>query len=181
VTPKITRELLEKIKDIESVKVVRIGTRLAVQSPKSIQTKSIKQLLATINETSKLKPFYILLHVEHPNELTEEALQAIRFIKAQADVTLLSQTVFLKGINIDYDTMYDLFKKLYFLGVIPYYLYHCDQVKGLEHYIGDIEIEKEIVKKLRDNLSGIASPTFVVDLENGYGKYPVDLNMIDID
>jgi len=181
VTPKVTIKLLEQIQEIESVKVVRIGTRLAVQSPKSIETKSIKRLLDVISETVKKKPFYLLLHVEHPNELTEEAVKAIQFMKSETGTTLLSQTVFLKGINVDYETMYELFKKLYFIGVTPYYLYHCDTVKGLEHFIGDIEVEKEIVKKLRNNLSGIATPTFVVDLENGYGKYPVDLNMLGLE
>jgi len=67
---------------------------------------------------------------------------------------------------------------LYFLGITPYYIYHCDNVNGLEQFVGNIEIEKEIMRKLRDTLSGIACPTFVADLENEYGKYPFDLEII---
>lgn len=179
VTPKITAELLRHIRTIDSVKVMRIGSRLALQSPASLQSKPILHLLKLINEISQEKPFYILIHVEHPNEITEEAINAIKIMKRKTAAVFLSQTVFLKGINIDFETMQNLFRKLYFIGVTPYYLYHCDKVKGLEHFVGDIEEEKKIVRKLRSNLSGIALPTFVVDLENNYGKFPVDLNLFN--
>jgi len=177
-TPKKTEILLEEINKIESVKVIRISTRLPLQSPKSFESKSISQLLDIIDKISINKPFYILLHLEHPDELTKEAITSINIIKQKTSTILLSQTVFLEGINIDLDILYSLFKKLYFLGVTPYYIYHCDSVNGLEQYVGDIKVEKEIMRRLRDTLSGIACPTFVADLENEYGKYPFDLEII---
>jgi lysine 2,3-aminomutase len=177
-TPKKTAILLEEINKIESVKVLRIGTRLPLQSPKSFNSKSISQLLDVIDKISINKPFYILLHAEHPDELTKEAIASINIIRKKTRTILLSQTVFLEGINIDLDILYSLFKKLYFVGVTPYYIYHCDSVNGLEHFVGDIEVEKEIMRRLRDTLSGIACPTFVADLENEYGKYPFDLEII---
>jgi len=177
-TPKITKLLLENINKVDSVKVIRIGTRLPLQSPKSFESNSIGQLLDTINKISIEKPFYILLHVEHPDELTSEALTSLKLIKKKTATILLSQTVFLKGININFDTLYSLFTKLYFSGITPYYIYHCDSVNGLEQFVGNIEVEKEIMRRLRDTLSGIAYPTFVADLENEYGKYPFDLEII---
>lgn len=177
-TPKITESLLKNINKIDSVKVIRIGTRLPLQSPESFERNSIGQLLDTINRISIEKPFYILLHVEHPDELTSEAITSLKLIKQKTATILLSQTVFLKGINIDFDTLYSLFTKLYFSGITPYYIYHCDSVNGLEQFVGNIEEEKEIMRRLRDTLSGIAYPTFVADLENEYGKYPFDLEII---
>lgn len=179
-TPKITESLLEKIDAIDSVKVIRIGTRLPLQSPKSFESKPILKLLSIINKMSIKKPFYILLHVEHPDELTKEALAVIKTIKQKTATVLLSQTVFLKGINIDFDILHLLFKQLYFSNITPYYIYHCDSVKGLEQFVGNIEVEKEIMRKLRKKLSGISCPTFIADLENEYGKYPFDLEMVTI-
>ena len=179
-TPKITEVLLSEIAQIKSVKVIRIGTRLPLQSPESFKSKSLTGLLETVNEMSKQKPFYLLLHVNHPDELTDSALAAINVIKYNTQVTLLSQTVFLKGINIDFETLYSLFTGLYFAGVTPYYIYHCDTVRGLEPFVGDIESEIKGMQKLRDSLSGIAYPSYIVDLENGTGKYPVDLGIVKI-
>jgi lysine 2,3-aminomutase len=128
--------------------------------------------LQLIDEIGQTKPFYILVHIEHPDELTTETRTVLAQLRA-LKVTLLSQTVFLKDINDNCDTLFAMFKTLYHLGVQPYYLYHCDNVKGLEHFRGDIAKEKEIAVKLREQLSGIACPLFVEDLENGYGKIPV--------
>lgn len=171
-TPKLTLQLLQKIKNIDSVKVFRIGTRMPFQSPESFKSPVYKALFETIKEIANTKPFYILVHIEHPDELVEESILAIQQLKA-LKVTLLSQTVFLKDINDDLETLYILCKKLYHLGVIPYYLYRCDNVKGLEHFQCDPKKEKEISLALRQKLSGIATPLYVEDLEDGYGKMPL--------
>lgn len=170
-TPYLTTELLLKLKTIDSVKVIRIGTRLPFHSPKSFQSKSILKLLDLIDEIGQERPFYILVHIEHPDELTTETKAVIRQLR-QLKVTLLSQTVFLKGVNDDFEILHQLFRQIYHLGIIPYYLYHCDNVKGLERFIGDKAKEKEIAMQLRANLSGIACPLLVEDIENGYGKIP---------
>jgi len=171
-TPQITNLILTELNKIDSVKVVRIGTRLPFHSPSSFQTKSILNLLDAVAKVAVKKPFYVLLHIEHPSELTEETEKVIRQLKSY-NITLLSQTVFLKDINDDFDTLYALFKRIYHLGVIPYYLYHCDRVIGLEKFYGDINQEKEIAVQLRKELSGIGCPLFVEDIEFGYGKIPV--------
>lgn len=171
-TPQITQALLTKIGLIDSVKVIRIGTRLPVQSPKSFTTKSVKSLLDLVEKIAEEKPFYILLNIAHPEELTKESIAVIKQLRKRG-VTLLSQTVFLKEVNDDVETLYQLFKQLYHLGVIPYYLYHCDSVKGLEHFMVDKKTEKQIAIELREKLSGIACPLLVEDIENGYGKIPL--------
>ncbi|HPI54861.1 MAG TPA: radical SAM protein [Chitinophagaceae bacterium] len=171
-TPQTTKQIIEKCQAIDSIKTWRIGTRLPLQSPISMDSKLVKELEACIQQLAAQKPFFILLHVEHPDELTNDALRVIQHLRTLG-VTLLSQTVFLKGINDEYEILVSLFKSLYHIGVIPYYLYRCDRVKGLEAFYADPQKEKEIAIKLRQHLSGIACPLFVEDIENGYGKIPV--------
>lgn len=170
-TPKLTLEVLEKIKNIGSIKVIRIGSRMPFHAPLAFNNAVYDNLFNQIKEISKDKPFYILIHIEHPSELVPESIAAIKILK-NLGVTLLSQTVLLKNINDDVVVLETMFRELYHLGVIPYYLYHCDNVKGLEHFMVEKEKEKEIASELRIKLSGIATPLLVEDIENGYGKIP---------
>lgn len=168
-TPKLTLEVLEKIKNIGSIKVIRIGSRMPFHAPLAFNNAVYDNLFNQIKEISKDKPFYILIHIEHPSELVPESIAAIKILK-NLGVTLLSQTVLLKNINDDVVVLETMYRELYYLGIIPYYLYHCDNVKGLEHFM--VEKEKEIASELRVKLSGIATPLLVEDIENGYGKIP---------
>ena len=172
-TPKTTTFLMKKVDKIKSVKVIRIGTRLPIRSPESINNFEIVSLLRTISNIAKRKPIFILIHIEHPNEITPHAKVFIEKIK-ETGAILLSQTVFLKGINDDVKILSSLFTSLYHLGIIPYYIYRCDYVKGLERFICSIQKERLIMTKLRKTLSGIAIPTYVVDVP-GRGKIPVPL------
>lgn len=171
-TPRITQKLLNRLAQIESIKVFRIGTRMPLQSPDSFQTKPLQALIQYLVTLADRLPVYVLIHVEHPDELTDAVVDLLRKWRKHP-FTLLSQTVFLKGINDEFDILYPLFKQLYHLGVTPYYLYHCDKVAGLERFVGDMEKEKKIALQLRESLSGIACPLFVEDIANGYGKWPV--------
>lgn len=177
-TAKLTYQLLQQLKEIDSIKVFRIGTRLPLQLPEAFQSDAIQSLLSLIDEIAKQRPFYILLHINHPDELTPQALEAIAMLRTHR-VSLLSQTVFLKGINDSFETLHQLYTQLHHKGVIPYYLYHCDAVKGIQHFTVDIEKEKEIATQLTATLSGIACPTYIIDIEDGHGKIPVPLNFIN--
>lgn len=178
-TPQITIRVLEQLRNISTVKVLRIGSRLPLQSPVSLSSASVQQLLRLIDEIGKEKPCYLLLHVNAPEELTAEVRLGIGRLR-KLSVSLLSQTVFLKGINDSFDSLAQLFRELYYLGIIPYYLYHCDAVKGLERFFVDIETEVQIVKRLHQELSGIACPRYVIDVKDGYGKIPMPLDFVDI-
>jgi lysine 2,3-aminomutase len=177
-TPKQTTQLLKLLTEIDNVRVIRIGTRLPIHNPQSFHSSSIINLLEIIKDIQQVKPVVILIHVEHPDELTIEALEVIKQLK-NTNAILLSQTVFLKDINDDYQILHTLFEELFWNNVVPYYIYRCDYVKGLEHFVCDIEKEVEIMTKLRKNLSGIACPTYIVDVE-GKGKIPVPLNFWEI-
>ncbi len=172
-TPKITLRIIEGLIRIQSVKVIRIGTRLPIHAPKSLENPLQKKLLKKLSTIAKKRPLFILLHIEHPDELTIETVKAINLLKRTGAI-LLSQTVFLKNINDDKNILEKLFISLYHLGVMPYYIYRCDYVQGLERFVCSIEKEQQIMTDLRRCLSGIAVPTYIVDVP-GTGKIPVPL------
>lgn len=172
-TPQITMRIIEGLAKIQSVKIIRIGTRLPIHAPKSLETSLQKKLLKKLSRIAKKQPLFILLHIEHPDELTAETIKAINLLERTGAI-LLSQTVFLRNINDDKDILEKLFVSLYHLGIMPYYIYRCDYVKGLERFVCPIEKEQRIMTELRRNLSGIAVPTYVVDVP-GTGKIPVPL------
>jgi len=169
VVPNLLIYALKKFERLPQIKIIRVHTKVPVSHPKLL-TKKILDAFSKIKKT-----FYLSIHFEHPDELTPQTIEAIKKLKKTGAI-LLSQSVFLKGINDSYKVLEELFTKLAELGVRPYYIYHCDLVKGIEHFIVPIEKEIEIMTKLRKNLSGIAFPFHVVDTPNGSGKIPVPLN-----
>lgn len=174
---KTTIKMLNKLKDIETIKVFRVGTRLPVHSPESFESPLLKEAIEIMDEIAEERPFLMPINFQHPSELTEDTLRVVKKLR-RTNLTLLSQTVFLKGVNNSVDTLRELFEKLYHNGVLPYYIYRCDYVRGVERFICDIKEEQDIITKLRGILSGIACPTYVVDIA-GYGKIPVPLGYWD--
>lgn len=172
VTPAMTALLIRRMREIPSVKVLRIGTRLPLQEPEALQKGPQLALLDLIEETAADRPFFVLLHINHPDELTEGSREAIRTLRSRG-VTLLSQSVLLRHINDQADILVRLFREICHLGVMPYYLYRCDAVRGLERFVVDPERERTIYRTLRADLSGIACPLLVEDLAGGYGKNPL--------
>lgn len=177
-TPSQTLHILEGLTGAEAVRVIRIGTRLPIHSPKSMSSPHVGRLLERIAEISSEKTFFFLAHVNHSDELTADAREALKLLR-RTTATLLSQTVFLRGINDEVGILKTLFRELYYLGVLPYYIYRCDYVRGLERFVCDLARERQIMTELRANLSGIACPTYVVDVI-GVGKIPVPLDFWDV-
>ncbi len=165
-------KLAEKIKNI---KIIRIHTRMPVADPQNIPEKLFSAL-----KKIKNKSIYVLVHFEHPDEITPQTLKALRKFR-ESGAILLSQSVFLKGINDSYKTLFELFNRLSEIGVIAYMIGHCDKVKGVEHFIVPIEKEIEIMTELRKNISGIAFPNHVIDAPEGCGKIIVPGNFWDFD
>lgn len=176
-TPKETGLIFDGLIRLPSVKVIRIGTRMPVQLPSAFEGRFLQVLLEKISEVAFVRPIYMLVHVDHPDELTSETVNALARLR-RIGLILLSQTVFLKGINDDEGSLKKLFESLYHLGVIPYYIFRCDSVAGLERFVCNIQDERRIMTNLCRELSGIAVPTYVVDVP-GRGKIPVPLEFWD--
>jgi lysine 2,3-aminomutase len=154
----VTREL----EAIPHVKVVRWHTRMPVADPARVDAAFVAALKSS-------KPVYVAVHVNHASELTGEARAALARM-ADAGIVLLSQSVLLKGVNDDADTLADLMKALVEARVRPYYLHHPDLAPGTSHFRLSIERGQELVRELRDRVSGLCQPTYVVDIPGGVSK-----------
>lgn len=177
VTPAVTEKLVSSLAQIDSIKVIRVGTRLPFHAPNCFEHPPVLRLVEKLKQVSENKPVYILVHLNHPDELGPETKKVLTLLKRSCS-NLLSQSVFLNGINDDPKVLGKLFTELYHIGVLPYYIYRCDSVSGLERFVCPIEKEKRIMTELRRTLSGIAIPTYVVDVP-GRGKIPVPLDFWD--
>jgi len=157
--------LLSRLRRIPHVEVVRIGTKAPVVMPQRITTNLVRML-------RKYHPLWISIHFTHPDELTPETAAACGRL-ADAGIPLGSQSVLLKDINDDVDTMRRLFQGLMKIRVKPYYLYQCDPVRGSAHFRTSVEKGLEIIRGLRGHTSGYAVPTYVIDAPGGGGKIPL--------
>lgn len=174
VSPELFRFALDELSSVPSIKMVRIGTRVPVSDPAFVTDDKLEAI------ASVKQPVYVGIHLEHPAELTHETVESIRRLR-KAGAILYSQTVFLAGVNDDYETLYELFTRLIEVGVRPYYIYRCDPVAGTAHFRVELEKERRIMTALRKSLSGIACPTYVIDTPGGSGKIPVPLEFWDAD
>lgn len=172
-TPRETEKIFDRLIEIPSVTVIRIGTRMPVHLPAAFSKNFLQGLLGKIGAVAFQRPIYVLIHVNHVDEITKETCSVISQLR-RLGVILLSQTVFLKGVNDSERDLKNLFETLYRLGVLPYYIFRCDYVSGLELFVCDIRDERRIMTNLRRELSGLAVPTYIVDVP-GRGKIPVPL------
>jgi lysine 2,3-aminomutase len=162
--------ILSRIRHIEHVEIIRIGTRIPVVLPQRITD-------GLINILRKYHPLFISLHFSHPAEITEECAKACNKL-ADGGFPLGSQTVLLKGINDNVPVMMELMHKLLKIRVRPYYLYQCDLIPGSGHFRTTVKKGLEIIKGLRGFTSGYAVPTFVIDAPGGGGKIPLLPNYV---
>lgn len=168
--PEILKQALKKFVKLPQIKVIRVGSRLPVSNPSAINKKLIEAL-----KVVKKQPLYLMLHFEHPAEITEATIKALNRLRPVCTM-MLSQTVSLKGVNDSVDTLYNLFSRLVEVGVKPYYFFRCDPVIGAEHFIVDFKKEVKIFTELRKRLSGLATPLYTIDAPDGSGKIPVPLD-----
>lgn len=168
--PKLLEKFLKKIIYLKQIKVIRIGTRLMISNPKQINSNILRVL-----KLVKKQPLFLLLHFEHSDELTLETKKAIKRLRSTGAI-LLSQSVFLKGINDRVSVLEKLFEELTALGVRPYYILHNDEPKGTKHFTVDFKKEIKIMTELHQRLSGLACPMYVYDDPNGKCKIPIPLD-----
>ena len=162
--------LLSRLRAIDHIEIIRIGTRVPVTMPMRITP----ELLAVLK---KYHPLWINTHFNHPNELTARSTAACHAI-VDAGIPLGNQSVLLRGINNSTATMKELLLKLVKNRVRPYYLYQCDMSEGLQHFRTDVREGIRIIDELTGNISGFAVPKFVIDAPGGGGKVPMNPDYI---
>lgn len=163
--PRVLDDILRRLRAIEHVEIIRIGSRVPVFMPQRITPELVDML-------RQHHPLWMNIHVNHACELTPEVAQAMARL-ADAGIPLGAQTVLLAGVNDSVDVMKELVHKLVRNRVRPYYLYQCDLVEGAGHFRTTVSKGIEIIEGLRGHTSGYAIPTYVVDAPGGGGKIPV--------
>jgi lysine 2,3-aminomutase len=154
--------VLYKLRKIEHLEMIRIGSRYPVVLPQRIDSDLCDML-------SRYGPIWFNTHFNHPNEVTPEAARACDML-LRAGVPVNNQTVLLRGINDSVETQLKLSHNLLKAKVRPYYLFQCDEVQGTEHLRTPVETGLKIIDGMRGHTSGLAVPTFVIDLPSGGGK-----------
>jgi len=163
-------DVISKLRQIDHVEIIRIGTRFPVVLPHRVDDELCGML-------SKYGPIWLNTQFNHPREITPESAAACdRLLRAGVPVN--NQSVLLRGINDNVETQTKLCNELLKIKVRPYYLFQCDEVQGTEHLRTSVETGIKIIEGMRGHTSGLAIPTFVIDLPEGGGKVPLQPNYV---
>jgi lysine 2,3-aminomutase len=165
-SPRRLKDAMARLEAIPHVKVVRLHTRVPAVDPALVTPELVAAL------TCAGKAVYVALHANHPREMTPAARAACaRFV--DAGVPMLSQTVLLKGVNDDAETLGALMRAFVETRIKPYYLHHGDLAPGTGHLRTTIDEGQAVMRALRGRWSGLCQPTYVLDIPGGHGKVPV--------
>jgi lysine 2,3-aminomutase len=160
------KDVVTRLADVAHVKIIRIHTRMPVVDPDRITPRLVSAVKA------KAKATYVVLHANHPRELGPEARAACA-VFVDAGIPMLSQTVLLRGVNDDAQTLGALMRAFVECRIKPYYLHHCDLAPGTAHFRTTIAEGQELMRGLRGRYSGLCQPTYVLDIPGGHGKSPI--------
>ena len=161
--------IINALSSVKSIEMLRIGSRTLVALPQ----RYTERLCSILGGTDKA--VWLAAHFNHPQELSSEAGEAVLRLMAHG-VPVVNQTVLLKGINDNADTLASLFTGLLKMRIKPYYLFHGDPVSGTTCFRTGIEKGVELMRELRGRISGMALPAFAIDLPEGGGKVRLEPN-----
>jgi len=170
-SPRRLGDLIERLAAIDHVAVLRIHTRVPVAEPGLVSD----ELVACLK--SARQSVYVALHANHPRELTEDARAACARL-IDAGIPMLSQSVLLRGVNDDVETLAQLMRAFVAARVKPYYLHHPDLARGTSHFRVSIEDGQALVRQLRGRISGLCQPHYVLDIPGGFGKVPLGQSFV---
>ncbi|HEX2554532.1 MAG TPA: lysine-2,3-aminomutase-like protein [Microvirga sp.] len=165
-SPRRLSDLTGALGAISHVKVIRFHTRVPVVEPERIDAALVSALLVPG------KAVYVALHANHPREFTPAARAACERL-VEAGIPMLSQSVLLRGVNDDPDTLAALMRAFVEARVKPYYLHHPDLAPGTGHFRLSLAEGQALVRALRGRISGLCQPTYVLDIPGGHGKTPI--------
>ncbi len=172
-SPRRLKNVVAKLTSIAHVKVIRVHTRVPAVAPERI-TAALVRALRTEKAT------FVVLHANHPRELTEGARAACaRFV--DAGIPMLSQSVLLRGVNDDAETLGALMRAFVECRIKPYYLHHADLAPGTAHLRTTIAEGQALMRALRGRYSGLCQPAYMLDIPGGHGKSPIGPNYLSED
>ena len=165
-SPERLARLVAALGAIPHLATVRVHSRVPIAEPSRV-TPALVAALATE------KAMYLAVHCNHARELTPAAVAACRMF-LDAGIPVLAQTVLLRGVNDTADALAELMSALVAARIKPYYLHHCDMVAGASHFRTTVGEGRALMAELRRRVSGLALPTYVLDIPGGAGKVPVE-------
>jgi lysine 2,3-aminomutase len=164
-SPRRLKAIIGELARMDHVGVIRIHTRLPVADPDRVTAERVAALKCA-------KAVYVVVHCNHADELTAPARAACARL-VDAGLPMLAQTVLLKGVNDDALQMERLLRELTAARIKPYYLHHPDLARGTGHFRTTLARGRALLRRLRGRLSGLAQPTYVLDIPGGHGKVPI--------
>ncbi len=172
-SPRRLASIVRALSAIAHIEILRIHTRVPVADPERA-TEALAHALDTP------KSMWIVLHANHAREFTSEARTAIRLIQARG-IAVLGQSVLLRGVNDDAAVLEGLFRAMLLARVKPYYLHQLDPAPGTSRFHVPIEEGRQLLAQLRGRVTGLAWPTYVLDIPGGHGKVPIGPSYLDRD
>jgi lysine 2,3-aminomutase len=170
-SPRRLREVTGALAALAHVKIVRVHTRVPVVEPARITGELVRALKIRDKAT------YVVLHANHPRELTAPARVACARL-VDAGIPMLSQSVLIRGVNDDATTLGALMRALVECRIKPYYLHHGDLAPGTSHLRAGIAEGQALMRALHGRWSGLCQPTYVLDIPSGHGKSPIGPNYL---
>ncbi len=163
--------ILEQLSKIPHLRVIRIATRVPVVLPMRIRDDLLELINVSANKYNKgvEKYVYFMTHINHYHEITSDLAAAVGKIRRHG-FTIRNQTVLLNHVNDYYKTLAETFRRMFWIGIHPYYLLQCHKEKGIVHFITPVQIGKIYIKHLQGWISGITMPRYAANIEGGGGK-----------
>ena len=162
--------VLQSVREVPGIEILRIGTRIPVTDPMRITEDH--ELVEMLRKYRDEPPLYVNTHFNHPREITTESRLACRML-ADAGIPLGNQTVLMRGVNDEPETMKQLVQGLLTMRVRPYYIYMPDLVEGTGHFRVTVQTGLKVIEHLRGYTTGLAVPLLLIDGPGGKGKTPV--------
>ncbi len=162
--------IIQKIREVDHVNIIRIGTKIPAFNPMRIYNDPSLEAMFRKYSTPE-KRIYVMAHFNHPRELTPEAVRGINFL-LNAGAIVVNQTPMIAGVNDDPDVLAEMFNKLSYIGVPPYYVFQCRPTLGNRIYVTPIEEAFEIFETARTRCSGLAKRARFV-MSHATGKIEV--------
>lgn len=164
-SPRRLAHIVEALAALPHVDVVRFHTRVPMADPARVTD----ELTAALRRDGVAS--WVAVHANHADEFTPQTVAALARL-ADAGTPLVGQTVLLKGVNDAAESLEALFRAMVRHRVKPYYLHHPDLAPGTAHFRPSLAEGRALAKGLRGRLSGLAQPTYVLDIPGGWGKVP---------
>jgi lysine 2,3-aminomutase len=157
--------LIARLDAMPHLMTLRVHSRVPIAAPSRVTPALVAALVTR-------KAMYLAVHCNHARELSPQAVAACRMV-LDAGIPVLAQTVLLKGVNDSADALAELMEALVAARIKPYYLHHCDMVAGASPFRTTVAEGRALMAELRRRVSGLALPTYVLDIPGGHGKVPV--------